>query len=992
MNNIDTDFYSRQIGTFGLDTIENLMKMKILIIGLRGLGMEIAKNIILSGPKEVSLFDKNLISHFDLGSCFYFSENQINNIKRDEGCLDKLSQLNPYVNVNILNNDILSSIEKYNVIVITELMKNVLLDKINEKCRNNNIGLIYGCVLGLISFIFVDFGNKFIIKNKDGKSPKMFYITNISNVKKGLVTIDPESIQSTSLNDGDNIKFKEIEGMNELNNKIVKVKIKSIKEFYINEDTSNYNKYIKGGIIEEVKLPIIKNYGKFIDNLNEPKCEEDFYDDERNTLRHSIIFGIIKYFNEFEKLPELNNEEKSQKILEYSKKYFEEKKINNEWYKETEQNFDENMVLNISKWSKAELSPICSFIGGIMTQEIIKFTGKYTPLEQWAWFDFYDTIKDLNINDRNLNNSRYDEQIAIYGNNLQNKLSNLNLFMIGAGALGCEYLKIFSMMGISTNKNSKVIITDNDNIEISNLNRQFLFRKEHTGKSKSECACKAIKEMNKEFNCEYQINLVNYETENIYNEEFWKKQNFIITAVDNVSARKYIDSQCTLFNLNLIDSGTEGIKASSQLIIPNISKSYNETHSGDLKKEIPMCTLRQFPSTIEHCIEWGKDKFDEYFIQDINFIKQFISKPNDNLQNILKEIDDIKFEKLKNIKILLNIIISREISEIIKNAILIFNSNYNYNIQNIIDLYPENYKNQDGNLFWTGAKRFPMILKFNNKDSLIIEFISSYTKIFCNILNISYTEKEIINNIDKLSNYKNEMNENIETLEKEINELINKIKEENKKFKPEKFEKDNDKNNHINFIYACSNLRARNYKLEKFDKIKTKLISGKIIPAVSTATACITGFSSTQIYTLLYNNNINNLKEISINLSVNAYFISKPQKVYQNIDFQGRNKMIIVIPPKFTIWDHINIKGPIKIIDFINFIKEKYNVIVKGIYTHNKLPLITNQDMLNYNIEDAYANVLKKNINQLRRTLSFTIDGKNSTKNNVFMPVFIYRF
>ena len=146
--------------------------------------------------------------------------------------------------------------------------------------------------------------------------------------------------------------------------------------------------------------------------------------------------------------------------------------------------------------------------------------------------------------------------------------------MIGAGALGCEYLKIFSMMGISTSKNSKVIITDNDNIEISNLNRQFLFRKEHTGKSKSECACKVIKEMNKEFNCEYQINLVNYETENIYNEEFWKKQNFIITAVDNVSARKYIDSQCTLFNLNLIDSGTEGIKASSQLIIPNIKSRW----------------------------------------------------------------------------------------------------------------------------------------------------------------------------------------------------------------------------------------------------------------------------------------------------------------------------------------------------------------------------------------------------------------------------------
>ena len=107
-------------------------------------------------------------------------------------------------------------------------------------------------------------------------------------------------------------------------------------------------------------------------------------------------------------------------------------------------------------------------------------------------------------------------------------------------------------MGISTAENAKVIVTDNDNIEISNLNRQFLFRKEHSGLEKSKCACKTIKETNKEFNCEAHINLVNEDTENIYNENFRENQNFIFNAVDNNKARKYIDSQCLLFNKNLI--------------------------------------------------------------------------------------------------------------------------------------------------------------------------------------------------------------------------------------------------------------------------------------------------------------------------------------------------------------------------------------------------------------------------------------------------------
>ncbi len=61
--------------------------------------------------------------------------------------------------------------------------------------------------------------------------------------------------------------------------------------------------------------------------------------------------------------------------------------------------------------------------------------------------------------------------------------------MVGAGALGCELIKAFALMGIGCSKEGKVSCTDNDNIEVSNLNRQFLFRKNNVGQSKSLCAC-----------------------------------------------------------------------------------------------------------------------------------------------------------------------------------------------------------------------------------------------------------------------------------------------------------------------------------------------------------------------------------------------------------------------------------------------------------------------------------------------------------------------
>ena len=66
------------------------------------------------------------------------------------------------------------------------------------------------------------------------------------------------------------------------------------------------------------------------------------------------------------------------------------------------------------------------------------------------------------------------------------KLEKSNFFMVGAGATGCEFLINFAIMGSYSDKNCKFINTENDNIEISNLSRQFLFKNNDVGKSKSE--------------------------------------------------------------------------------------------------------------------------------------------------------------------------------------------------------------------------------------------------------------------------------------------------------------------------------------------------------------------------------------------------------------------------------------------------------------------------------------------------------------------------
>ena len=73
--NFNIDLYSRQLGIIDSDSMTKLTSMKYLIIGLRGLGIEILKNLILEGPQRVDIYDPNYINIYDIDSYSYKDKN-----------------------------------------------------------------------------------------------------------------------------------------------------------------------------------------------------------------------------------------------------------------------------------------------------------------------------------------------------------------------------------------------------------------------------------------------------------------------------------------------------------------------------------------------------------------------------------------------------------------------------------------------------------------------------------------------------------------------------------------------------------------------------------------------------------------------------------------------------------------------------------------------------------------------------------------------------
>lgn len=142
---------------------------------------------------------------------------------------------------------------------------------------------------------------------------------------------------------------------------------------------------------------------------------------------------------------------------------------------------------------------------------------------------------------------------------------------------------------------------------------------------KSKVAADVVKTMNPTMNIMAHIEPVGEQTENIYNDSFFEQLHGVINALDNIEARQYVDQRCVYYKKPLIDSGTTGVKASVQVIVPFLTESYRTPPPNT--PSIPMCTLRSFPTLIEHTIKWARNKFDDLFINLPLYAQQFLTDP-----------------------------------------------------------------------------------------------------------------------------------------------------------------------------------------------------------------------------------------------------------------------------------------------------------------------------------------------------------------------------
>lgn len=1004
MQDIDEDLHSRQLAVYGRETMRKLFGANVLISGMQGLGAEIAKNLILAGVKSVTLHDEGSVELWDLSGNFLFTENDVGK-NRAQASVQKLQELNNAVLVSTLPTKLTKEqLSNYQAVVFTDIDLETAID-FNDYCHNHQppIAFIKTEVRGLFGYTFCDFGPEFTVADVDGEEPHSGIIASISNDNPALVTcVDDERLE---FQDGDLVIFSEIHGMPELNDgKPRKVKSCRPYSFFLEEDTTKFGTYVKGGIVTQVKQPKVLNFKPLREALKAPGefLLSDFSKFDRPPLLHLAFQALDKFKGEFGRFPVAGSEDDAQKLISIATT------INDSLGDEKLDDLNPKLLRDFAYGARAVLNPMAAMFGGIVGQEVVKAcSGKFHPLLQFFYFDSVESLptEPLEPSDYKPLNSRYDAQISVFGAKFQKKLEDTRSFVVGSGALGCEFLKNLALMGVSCGTQGKLTVTDDDVIEKSNLSRQFLFRDWNIGQAKSTVAASAAALINPRLQIEALQNRVGPETENVFDDTFWENLNVVVNALDNVNARLYVDQRCLYFQKPLLESGTLGAKCNTQMVIPHLTENYGASRDPP-EKQAPMCTVHSFPHNIDHCLTWARSEFEGLLEKTPAEVNAYLSNPGEYTSSMIKAGDAQARDNLERVLECLDRERCEAFQDCITWARLKFEDYFVNRMKQLIYTFPEDAMTSTGAPFWSAPKRFPRPLEFSVSDPTHLNFVLAGSILRAETFGIPIPDwaknpKKLAEAVDQVivpdfqpkQGVKIETDENVTNLSSAsiddsavIDELIKKLESHRKSLpsgyvmKPIQFEKDDDTNYHMDFIAGLANMRARNYSIPEVDKLRAKFIAGRIIPAIATSTAMATGLVCLELYKVIDGGHkVEDYRNTFANLALPLFSMAEPvpPKVIKHRDLS------------WTVWDRWTIKGNPTLRELIKWLADKgldaYSISCGSCLLFNSM-FPRHKERMDKKVVDLARDVAKMEIPPYRRHLDLMVACEDEEENDIDIP------
>lgn len=420
--------------------------------------------------------------------------------------------------------------------------------------------------------------------------------------------------------------------------------------------------------------------------------------------------------------------------------------------------------------------------------------------------------------------------------------------------------------------------------------------------------------------------------------------------------------------------------------------------------------MKNFPNAIEHTLQWARDDFEGLFKQSPEQAFLYMTDPK-FIDRTSKLSGSQPIETMEAVK---KVLADRPSSfeDCVKWARLYFEQQYSHQIQQLLYNFPPNYKTTSGAPFWSGPKKCPHPVNFDINNQLHMDYVHSAANLRAFLYSIPQCHdralvQNLINSIpsEQIPQFTPKQNLKIAINDADLSSMSSSSLDVNEQFKllldstpkpnelpglkisPIDFEKDDDTNYHMDFIVAASNLRAENYEIPPADRHKSKLIAGRIIPAIATTTALVSGLVFIEFYKLVQGfKSLDPYRNGFVNLALPFFGFSTPLPVPKMKYYDH----------EFTIWDRFEIRTDMTLQEFIDYFKNEHKLSITMISQGNTLLYSfflskeKREERLGLKMTEVVKRVSKKRIEPWVKSLVFELCCNDDTDEDVEVPYIRY--
>ncbi|XP_005219248.1 SUMO-activating enzyme subunit 1 isoform X1 [Bos indicus] len=348
--------YDRQIRLWGLEAQKRLRASQVLLVGMKGLGAEIAKNLILAGVKGLTMLDHEQVSPEDPGAQFLIRTGSVGR-NRAEASLERAQNLNPMVDVKVDTENIEKKPEsfftQFDAVCLTCCSRDVIV-KVDQICHKNSIKFFTGDVFGYHGYTFANLGEHEFVEEK----------TKVAKVSQGVE--DGPDTKRAKLDSSETTMVKK---------KVVFCSVKEALEVDWSSDkakaalkrtTPDYFLLQEFFLVLKTGVPLLRD---FLPSLT--------------IIQRALV--LLKFRTDKGRDPSSDTfGEDSELLLQIRNDVLDALGVNPDLLPE-----------DFVRYCFSEMAPVCAVVGGILAQEIVKALSQRDPPHNN--FFFFDGMKGNGI-------------------------------------------------------------------------------------------------------------------------------------------------------------------------------------------------------------------------------------------------------------------------------------------------------------------------------------------------------------------------------------------------------------------------------------------------------------------------------------------------------------------------------------------------------------------------------------------------------------------